>query len=115
LKAPEKPSTAAKATSGNASPKGNDKAVIPQTPHDDERNATVVRLRNPRDPKPWNVGFYTPNGQSVLEHARKEVKRKVLMDDAYPPKEKKQEFNAEAWDAALEAFPELAKRSTLRI
>ena len=108
---PEKPSTAAKTISSNASPKGNAKAVIPQTPHD-ERN---VRLRNPRDPQPWNVSFYTPKGQSVLERARKEIKRKVVMDDAYPAKDKKDEFNAEAWDAAVEAYPELIERSTLYI
>jgi hypothetical protein len=37
------------------------------------------------------------------------------MDDAYPGKEKKDEFNAEAWDAAVEAYPELIERSTLYI
>jgi hypothetical protein len=43
------------------------------------------------------------------------MKRKVMMEDAYPPKEKKEEFDAEAWDAALEAYPELATLSTLHI
>jgi len=37
------------------------------------------------------------------------------MDDAYPAKDKKDEFNAEAWDAAVEAYPELIERSTLYI